>query len=55
VNGVCGVEADSSQNKYWRAKAAILTKNDLTGLCTNISPPKQNYEKLQPLLEGFKC
>ena len=36
-------------------KAAFLTKNDLAGLCTSISAPKQNYEKLQPLLEGFKC
>ena len=36
-------------------KAALLTKNDLVGLCTNISPPKQNYDKHQLLLEGFKC
>ena len=36
-------------------KAALLTKNDLVGLCTNISPIKVNYEKYQPLLEGFKC
>ena len=26
-------------------KAALLTKNDLASLCTNISPPKLNYEK----------
>ena len=38
-----------------RIKAALLTKNDLAGLCTNISPPMPNYEKFQPFLEGFKC
>ena len=36
-------------------KAALFTKNDLLGLCTNISPPKFSYGKLQPFLEGFKC
>jgi len=36
-------------------KAALLTKNNLAGLCTNISPPKLNNKKYQPLLEGFKC
>jgi len=38
-----------------RIKAALLVKNDLVGLCTNITPPKLNYEKLQPFLDGFKC
>ena len=36
-------------------KAALFTKNDLTGLCTNIPPPLPIYNSLQPLLEGFKC
>jgi len=38
-----------------RIKAALLTKNDLAGLCTNIFSSKTNYEKFQPFLEGFKC
>ena len=36
-------------------RVALLTKNDLVGLCTNIPPAKPNYQKFQPLLEGFKC
>ena len=36
-------------------KAALLTKNDFLGLCTNISSPKFSYGNLQPFLEGFKC
>jgi transposase len=36
-------------------KSTLLTKNNLTGLCTNISSPKLNYENFQPFLEGFKC
>jgi hypothetical protein len=37
------------------AKAAILTRNSLDGLCTNSSPPRPGDNHLQPLLEGFKC
>ena len=37
------------------AKSALLTKNDLTGLCTNIYSPVPGDECFQPLLEGFKC
>jgi transposase len=36
-------------------KAALLTKNDLMGLCTNITTPKQDRDIIQPLLEGFQC
>jgi len=36
-------------------KAALLTKNTLIGLCTNIPPPKSIFDSLQPFLEGFKC
>jgi len=36
-------------------KAALLTKNSLVGLCTNIPPPKPVADSLQPFLEGFKC
>ena len=36
-------------------KAALLTKNDLVGLCTNIYKPKPDDMGLQPFLEGFKC
>ena len=36
-------------------KAALLTKNSLAGLCTNIGPPEPVNDSLQPLLEGFKC
>ena len=36
-------------------KAALLTKNDLIGLCTNTSPPKPPDIHLQPILEGFIC
>jgi len=35
-------------------KSTLLTKNSLSGLCTNIPPPKP-YNSLQLLLEGFKC
>jgi hypothetical protein len=35
-------------------KAALLTKNSLIGLCTNI-PPTTPARDLQPFLEGFKC
>jgi hypothetical protein len=35
-------------------KAALLTKNSLIGLCTNIPPPLPARD-LQPFLEGFKC
>ena len=34
-------------------KAALLTKNNLGGLCTNISLQKLNYEKFQPFLVGY--
>jgi hypothetical protein len=37
------------------AKAAIFTKNDLIGLCTNTFPAKPPDNHLQPLLEGFIC
>jgi hypothetical protein len=37
------------------AKAAIFTKNDLIGLCTNTPPPKPPDNYLQPFLEGFIC
>jgi len=36
-------------------KVALLAKNDLVGLCTNIPPSKVNYDKLQPFLVGIKC
>ena len=36
-------------------KATLLTKNSLTGLCTNISPPKPVENFSQPFLEGFRC
>jgi len=36
-------------------RAAILTKNTLVGLCTNIPPPGIKQKSLQPFLEGFKC
>ncbi|MDR0498098.1 MAG: IS4 family transposase [Treponema sp.] len=36
-------------------KAALLTKIDLVGLCTNIGLPRPPYISLQPFLEGFKC
>jgi len=36
-------------------KAALLTKNSLIGLCTNIPPPKPVNDSLQPFLVGFKC
>jgi len=37
------------------AKAAVFTKSDLAGLCTNTSPPEPPGNILQPLLEGFIC
>jgi hypothetical protein len=36
-------------------RPALLTKNTLTGLCTNISPHEPFDNTLQPFLEGFKC
>jgi transposase len=36
-------------------RAALLTKNSLIGLCTNIPPPKPITDSLQPFFEGFKC
>jgi len=36
-------------------KSTVLTKNSLSGLCTNILPPKVPDDNLQLLLEGFKC
>jgi len=36
-------------------KSTLLTKNSLTGLCSNISPPKPVDDFYQPCLEGFKC
>jgi hypothetical protein len=37
------------------AKAALLSKNTLLGLCTNIHCSKPINNTLQPFLEGFKC
>jgi hypothetical protein len=34
-------------------KSALLTKNSLIGLCTNIITPEPLVHSLQPLLEGF--
>ena len=34
-------------------RAALLTKNTLTGLCANIPPPMPVNDSLQPFLEGF--
>jgi len=36
-------------------KSALLTKNSLTGLCTNIPSQKPVDNIYQPYLEGFKC
>jgi hypothetical protein len=36
-------------------RAALLTKNTLTGLCTNIPPPQPVNDSLQPFLQGFIC
>jgi transposase len=36
-------------------RAALLTKNSLIGLCTNISPLKPDDGLFQPFLVGFKC
>jgi transposase len=36
-------------------KSTLLTKNSLTGLCTNITQPKPPILFCQPFLEGFKC
>jgi transposase len=36
-------------------RAALLTKNTLIGLCTNIPPPMPVNNLLQPFLEGFRC
>jgi hypothetical protein len=37
------------------ANAALLSKNNLIGLCTNILQPKPPDNFLQPFLEGLKC
>jgi hypothetical protein len=36
-------------------KAALFTKNDLEGLCTNTAPPGTGEDAFQPFLEGFPC
>jgi hypothetical protein len=36
-------------------KSAVLTKNSLAGLCTNIPYSKSPGNSAQPFLEGFKC
>jgi transposase len=36
-------------------RAALLTKNSLIGLCTNIQQQKHVKDSFQPFLEGFKC
>jgi len=36
-------------------KSALLTKNSLIGLCTNIYVPKSSDYSSQPFLDGFKC
>ena len=36
-------------------KAALLSKNYMLGLCTNIIEPIPKNDCRQPLLEGFKC
>jgi len=36
-------------------KSALLTRNSLVGLCTNIVDSKPPDCSLQPFLEGFKC
>ena len=36
-------------------KAALLTKNSLIGLCTNIKKPKPPDDSSQPLVEGVIC
>ena len=51
LNGITG----STYEMLIKIKVALLTKNDLVGLCTNIFPSKTNDEKFQPFLEGFKC
>jgi len=51
LNGI----AASSYELLIMIKAALFTKNDLLGLCTNIFEPKPKDNILQPLLEGFKC
>jgi hypothetical protein len=50
LNGITA----SSYELLIMVKAAIFTKNDLSGLCTNI-PPLPVNDSLQPFLEGFKC
>jgi hypothetical protein len=46
--------ASSAYELLIMMKATLLTKNSLTGLCTNIPPPPSARE-VQPVLEGFKC
>jgi hypothetical protein len=36
-------------------KSALLTKNSLAGLCTNIPDSKPPDNSVQPFLKGFKC
>jgi hypothetical protein len=36
-------------------KSALLTKNDLAGLCSNIPPPEPINDPSQLFLEGFQC
>jgi hypothetical protein len=51
LNGITA----SAYEVFILIKSALLTKNDLVGLCTNITPNWTGNDKLQPLLEGFKC
>ena len=46
--------AVSAHELLIRMKSTLFTKNSLSGLCTNILPPKP-CNSLQPFLEGFKC
>lgn len=54
INKILNGIVMSAYEMLIRIKAALLTKNDLIGLCTNIPLTKQNFDKLQPVLEGFK-
>jgi hypothetical protein len=51
LNGI----ATSAYELLIMIKAALFTKNDLLGLCTNIPPLVPADKSLQPLLVGFKC
>jgi hypothetical protein len=48
-----GIKA-SSYELLIMLKSTLLTKNSVTGLCTNRPSPPFDYS-LQPFLEGFKC